>query len=192
MHYSNTTELSLSQGKYKHKQNVNCLYSTELWSVQGRERALSQGVTRAPQEGLTWSTCSNWIFLNFKFSCQSTGTLGLQLQPCSRAWSSHCQWPAGCPECSGTGDPGLGLPRVRSGLTPTLSQQQPAGHQRTEQQVERGWSSPGWEQSSQGWNDMESARTGQEQRKENVRKKKANASSSCWRERCSDSKALNN
>lgn len=43
MHYSNTTELSLSQGKYKHKQNVNCLYSTELWSVQGGEWALSQG-----------------------------------------------------------------------------------------------------------------------------------------------------
>lgn len=126
MHYSNTTELSLSQGKYKHKQNVNCLYSTELWSVRGRERALSQGVTHAPREGLTWSTRSNWISLHFKFSCQSTGTLGLQLQPCSRAWSSrawssHYQWPAGCPERSGTGDPGMGLPRVRSGLTPTLS-----------------------------------------------------------------------
>lgn len=88
MHYSNTTELPLSQGKYKHKQNVNCLYSTELWSVWGRERALSQGVTHAPREGVTWSTCSNGIFLNFRFSCQSTGTLGLQLQPCSRAWSS--------------------------------------------------------------------------------------------------------
>lgn len=49
MHYSNTTELSLSQGKYKHKQNVNCLYSTELWSLWGRERALSQGGhTRSP------------------------------------------------------------------------------------------------------------------------------------------------
>lgn len=98
MHYSNTTELSLSQGKYKHKQNVNCLYSTELWSVRGRERALSQGVTHAPQEGVTWSTCSNRIFLNFKFSCQSTGTLGLQLQPCSRAWSSRA-W--SCSSASG-------------------------------------------------------------------------------------------
>lgn len=44
----------------------------------------------------------------------------------------------------------------------------------------------------EGWNEMESAQTGQEQRKEDVRKKKANPSSSCWRERCSDSKALNN
>lgn len=49
MHYSNTTELSLSQGKYKHKQYVNCLYSTELWSVRAREQALSRGGhTRSP------------------------------------------------------------------------------------------------------------------------------------------------
>lgn len=115
MHYSNTTELSLSQGKYKHKQNVNCLYSTELWSVWGRERALSQGVTHTPREGVTWSTCSNGIFLNFQFSCQSTGTLGLQLQPCSRAWSSrHCPWPVGCPERGALGTLGWGSCQVRA------------------------------------------------------------------------------
>lgn len=33
----------------------------------GRERALSQGVAHAPREGVTWSTCSNRISLNFKF-----------------------------------------------------------------------------------------------------------------------------
>lgn len=173
MHYSNTTELSLSQGKYKHKQNVNCLYSTELWSVRGRERALSQGVTHAPQEGVTWSTCSNRIFLNFKFSCQSTGTLGLQQSLELQSLELQlCQRPVGCPEHGGTGDPEWGSCVSGQGSHPQCHQQQPAGHQRTEQQLQKGWSSPGWEQSSQGWDGMESAQTGEEQSREDVRKKK--------------------
>lgn len=143
----------------------------------GGERALSQGVTHAPREGDTWSTCSNWIFLNLKFSCQSTGTPGLQLQPCSRAWSSsHCQRAAGAQRHWGPWD---GAPSH-----PHCHQQQPAGQQRTEQQVEKGWSSPGWERRSQGWNGQDGECSNRERTKEGrcEKEKEANPSSGCWRE----------
>lgn len=59
----------------------------------------------------------------------------------------------GLPGAWGTGDLGWGS-LSGQGSHPHCHQQQPAGHQRTEQQVGKGWSSPGWEQSSQGWDGM--------------------------------------
>lgn len=156
------------------------------------------GVTHAPQEGITWSTCSNWIFLNLKFSCQSTGTLGLQLQPCSRAWSSsRCQQPMGCPECSGTGDPGMGLLRVRSGLTPTLSpattcwspENRAAGGERMEQPG-MGAALPGMEWA--GWRVLKQGKNKGRRMGERKRGKSQQRLLEGAGERCSDSKALNN
>lgn len=59
------------------------------------------------------------------------------------------------------------------------------GHQRTEQQVEKGWSSPGWEQRSQGWNGQDGECSNRERTKEGGREKEkeANPSSGCWKER---------
>lgn len=63
MHYSNTTELSLSQGKHKHKRSVHHLYSTALRSALWRKRGAKRA---APCRG-AWSAGRSQVCLERRF-----------------------------------------------------------------------------------------------------------------------------
>lgn len=159
----------------------------------GQGTGSEPGVTHTPREGLTWATCSNGIFLKFKFSCQSTGTLGLQLQPCTRAWSSRAwssrAWSSRlCPRAArsvGHWAPWDGAPCQVRAHTHTVTSnnllvtREQSSRCRKDGAARGGSRAPrngmGWRVLKQGKNEG-----GCEKEKE------ANPSSGCWREQESD------